>query len=533
MPPNHRGPLFQRLPLNGSLPLGLTFKLSNHSNKVEHPLDHEMASQGRFVLYPPRMRAWWKLALLTTAIGLVSPTYGVSDPLSWLWKSREIEGLPCSVHLLEQLFKSASLRTRFSQSSFLKFAAEMPPRFGLPPELVQRRYQALVDHPELAELMGGMELPATVGQGLSVSAAWGADYNFLPNYAHWQKVRENLPSLVDRMGRRLHLDPILEHQLFAADETSVSDSGWVIVSSQNGKEKIDSTIKITFFDYDTTPDGAWPRYYFESLLTEMKILHFRRPRELSDYEANLVLEGFFTLKSSLDYWGIFPSELETGYRFPEHEQVFDREYLWKQREISNDLLDHFGQPDVAQIFAKLQDLRKKIPQNAREMAELQRFNIPVGANPASKAQVFYGMTVLLSLRPIKTVVALSPRPGPPPGEVAFRPSWEIGFVAPGFEWLADAARAAGAEMDREKGILPGPLPDPEHDALREMYESLGLEVTVTYPYMMGLPNGCHIYRAPRDRFLRRIIAYQEKHPQYLTAAQLKVIREIKGGLHEE
>lgn len=467
---------------------------------------------------------------------LLMASLAQGKPWNWRWLfGKNIDGLPCSAEMLSELFKNASLQTRFSRKSFLKFTAEMPPRFGLPPELVSRRYQALLDHPELAELMGGFELPKAVAQDVTISGAWGADYNFLPNYAHWQKVRENLPALVDRMGKRLHLDPVLEHQLFAADETTVSDSGWVIVSSRNGQEKIDSTIKITYFDYETTPDGGWPRYYFYSMLPDAPMfLHFRRPRELSDFEANLVLEGYYALLSSLDYWGLFPSELETGYRFSEHENIFDRDYLRDHRLAMNDLLDHFGQPDIADYFQKVQALRQKVPQQAREMAELQRFNIPPGAHPASKAQVFYGMTVLLSLRPIKTVVALSPRPAPKSGLRAGGPSWEVAFVAPGFEEWADIARRVGEQMDLENGITVTPLPDPPHDSLKEMYESLGLEVVITYPYVKGLPNGAHLYRAPRDRFLRNIITYQETHSQFLTPAQLKTIRAIKEGLsHEE
>lgn len=467
---------------------------------------------------------------------LAAFAWGGSAQAGWDWKNPfGLKPLPCDRQMLLNLYAQAGFSKEVGQRTFLKWVTQMPERLGLPATLVANRYKLLASRVDLTDLMSGLEIKKGPGARVKVSGGWGNDYTFLPNLPHWHTVTENFGKLVVRLTQKRGLDPILAGQIFVADHTSIADSGWVMATTEKNSEISHASVKITYFDYDMSPDGPWPRYAFWSALGGPDFLMYRRPRQLDDFQSQLVLEGYYTLKSSLDWWGLFPAELQADYRFPEHEGIFTDEFLMRHRLHMEMVLDQFEGKNVGKEMAALSALRTQhVPQAAREMAELGRFNIPPGSDSSAKAQLFYGLAVLLTARPIKTVVALSPRPAPPEGQPAAKPTWEIGFVQPGWGWLADIARQVGDEMDRERGINQEVPPEPIRDPLRDSYEALGLEVVKTVPYSMGLPNGCHVMRSPTSRFLRKIIAYQLEHRDFLRPDQVATIKKILEGLpHEE
>jgi len=458
------------------------------------------------------------------------------DP-SHAWAGWPLPPLPCNVRILRALYKDSGL----SDSMFfwqMKLRARLgAERLGLPKEEIGRRYERLAANRELTSLMQGISLTAgKPDTRFSVSGGWGNDFVFVPILPHWRKVSSNFDRLSIRLANARGLDPILAGQLFISDHVSLPDSGWVIATTETGGESSFATVKVTFFDYDMTPDGPFPRFVFTSPIDpKYTMLFYQQPRHLSPYQAEAILEDHFHFDTSLSDWGLFPAEKQSGHRLVEH-AGFSGMYLDIHLGLMIDVLEAYGTPNVSAAVEKLMRFRNQfVDQPAREIAELGRFNIPPGSDPGAKTQIFYGLTVLLTDRPSKTVVAHSPRPPPRPGEKVNQPSFQVFQTGqgPAMRWLAEMARKTAEEWDRERGINQGPFDEPKRDPLRESYENLGLEVTHTETFMQGLPNGGHVMRCSRDRFLRRIIAYQLAHPETLLPAQRAKIQSVLETLNDD
>ncbi|MEZ4750481.1 MAG: hypothetical protein R3B54_07580 [Bdellovibrionota bacterium] len=418
----------------------------------------------------------------------------------------------------------------------------IPHYHGLNVDLVRKRYQLLNDHPEVVALMKGMNVPSgAANTSVRLSGGWGQDFLFVPSFPLWAAVHENLEPLTDRMGRELHLHPILVQQMFRGDHTSIPDSGWVIAEWKDEKGEVKrATVKITFFDREMTPDGPFPRFSFESPLVDYFWASYRLPRQLTPFQADVALEGYFSLKSSLDHWGALPLEALTNTLVPEHQaERYDLEknpdfagflgepFMLRHQIYMVNVIESFRTKDVTKHLKALHDFRTRhIPPGALEIAELGRFNIPEHAPPAVKAHLYYGLSVLLRTRPIRQLYLLAPKPVDPRGPGP-HPEYEVFHVAPGYGWLRDLVETVVREREAERGPREEPPGSPPLDPLKRMYTNLGFDTLGSPPYVFGLPNGANVMRNPTDRFLNRISDYQLKTPEHLSGEQQDYISKLK------
>lgn len=477
------------------------------------------------------MRYRFQIILLLFLV--CSPGYG--GILDWFRSG------PCPAALVQELYSSGQDQNFDSLRTFRRWVNRLPSYHGLTIDLVKRRYHRLNERPELVRLMKGMDVPSGEKneRPLRLSGGWGQDFLFVPSFPLWEAVHENFAPLVDRMGRHLHLHPILMQQMFRGDHTGIGDSGWVIVEWNDGNEIKRATVKITFYDREMTPDGPFPRFSFESALADYFWTTYRTPRNLTGFQADLALEGFFSLKSSLDHWGLLPLEGLTHELIPEHQAatydpqfagLFGDPFLLRHRIYMANVIDNFKTSDIQALLAHLHEFRERfIPQGALEVAELGRFNIPEGAPASVRAQLYYGLSLLLSSRKINTLYLLSPKPRDPSGH-RIGPDFEVFSVAPGWNWLAEIAEEVAAEQWRASGRnqpTPGP---PPADPLRRIYRGLGFDLVSSPDYVFGLPSGANIMRSPIERVLCRIGAYQLARPTHLLAEQTGHIQTIQEGL---
>ncbi|MCB0405298.1 MAG: hypothetical protein KDD51_10975 [Bdellovibrionales bacterium] len=449
---------------------------------------------------------------------------------------------PCPREMVEQLFAGGQSQNFETAGAFRRWINKLPGYHGLSIELVKRRYELLNSHPEVVALMKGMEVPAGVGNTtVQLSGGWGQDFLFVPSFPLWEAVHENLEPLIDRMGRELHLHPILVQQMFRGDHTSIPDSGWVIAEWKDDKgETKRATVKITFFDREMTPDGPFPRFSLESPLVNYFWASYRLPRQLSPFQAEVAAEGYFSLKSSLDYWGTLPLESLTNCLIPEHQAerynleqnpdyagLFSDPFLLRHQLYMVNVIEAFKTKEVTKHLQALYEFRnKRIPPGALEVAELGRFNIPEEAPRSIKAHLFYGLSVLLRTRPINQLYLLSPKPLDPRGPGP-HPEYEIFHVAPGYAWLRKAVEEVLREREAEHGPLPERPGSPPLDPLKRLYENLGFDTLGSPPYVFGLPNGAHVMHSPTNRFLSNIAEYQLTRSDYLSGEQAAVIRKLK------
>lgn len=447
-------------------------------------------------------------------------------------------GRKCSERIIDSLHAVGKLPP-ISRRQLLDWRNKLPRRLGLSPEDVAAREKALTNHPELLDLMTGFRLPQD--QPLVVTGGWAQDVLWAPTLNLWQAVDSNLEVLAARLQDKLHLHPLLTSQLFNADHMGIADSAWVLAQTAKGEEVKTASVKITYFDRTASPDGPWPRYSIESPLSSSSFLTFRRPASIPGEIADMAIEGSVFVRSSLDHWGLLPLETHTGFRIPEHsplnygpqyKDLFSDEFLLRHLIYMQQVLDAYGTRDVRKPLDFLWDLRDRtFPPGSLEVAEIQRFNIPPGASPASKAQLFYGLTVLLRQRPIRTAYIMAPRPDDP-ALADEKPEYEILFSQPGWEFLRRAAeevikkREMERRLNRPPQVVEAPA-TPKRDLLKEQYESLGFELIHVVPYTFGLPRGCNIMRAPVERLLSNLLAYQFAHTSHLTSEQLRYLQRVR------
>lgn len=449
----------------------------------------------------------------------------------WLGSEALAINSNCGERIIDALYEASELSQFATLAEFLHWRDQLPKGLGLNAALIESQESRL--SPELLSLMRGKEVPSgKLLRTSKVSGGWGQDYLWAPLIPHWNRVQGNFGPLVERMGTRLHLSPILRRQLFRSDVTTLPDSGWVLAESSVGQEPTTASVKITFFDREMSPDSVWPRYSLESPIESASYTLYRRAQARAWPYSEMLQSGHFTLKSSLDHWGLLPLEEHTGFRVDEHRpenyeakysQLFSDAFLLAHRDLMEYVLAGYSQPDIAERLALLMDFRKHmLPPAALEVAELGRFNIPPGSAPSSRVQLFYGVTVMLQQRPAKTLYLLAPRPHDPHRPANTFPQTEIMFVQPGYEWLREAVERVIAEENA--GLAE--YKEPEHDPLRGMYEALGFEVVKTYAHCFGTPNGCHVMRVSREKFLGALVKYQLENRQYLTKQQLQLLQII-------
>lgn len=445
----------------------------------------------------------------------------------------------CPKALTQELYDQGQGENFESLKVFRRWINRLPKYHGLSVDLLKTRYQKLNAQSELISLMKGMVVPSgRENVSLKLSGGWGQDFMFVPTFQLWESVNENFAPLVDRMGEKLHLDPILVQQLFRGDHISIPDSAWAIAESGEGSEVKRGSVKITYFDREMTSDGPWPRFSFESVFAPDSFTMYQVPNTISGFYADLALEGFFSLKSSLGHWGLLPLEAHTDKLVPEHDpktydpqyaELFSDPFLLRHQMFMTIVIEGFRKRDVKKRMEYLLDFRERnIPKEALEVAELQRFNIPPGLPPATKTQLFYATVVLLRQRPIKTVYLLAPKPFDP--NKPHDPRFQLFSVPPGWGWIKEAAKKANENLYPE---VPYEPEEAQNDPLREMYEKLGFEVLETLPYAFGLPNGGHIMRAPARRVIDRLVKFQWKHKQYLSESQKQVVQSIMSELESE
>ncbi|MCB0417601.1 MAG: hypothetical protein KDD39_08130 [Bdellovibrionales bacterium] len=452
---------------------------------------------------------------------------------------------PCPAEMVSQLYNAGQHQNFVSRGAFRRWVNRIPNYHGLSVELVKKRYDLLNAHPEVVALMKGMDVPSgDENSTVRLSGGWGQDFLFVPSFPLWIAVHENFEPLVDRMGRELHLHPILVQQMFRGDHTSIPDSGWVIVEWKDEKNEIRrATVKITFFDREMTPDGPFPRFSFESPLANYFWASYRLPRQLTPFQADVAAEGYFSLKSSLDYWGTLPLESLTNSLVPEHQAerydleknpnyagLFGDPFLLRHQLNMVNVIEAFNTKDVTKYLQHLHEFRTRhIPPGALEIAELGRFNIPENAPPAVKRHLYYGLSVLLRTRPINQLYLLSPKPLDPRGPGP-HPEYEVFHVAPGYGWLREAVEAVIREREAERGPRPVPAGEPPLDPLKHMYANLGFDTLGSPPYVFGLPNGANVMRSPTNRFLSNITDYQLRQPDHLSADQKAFVQKLREAL---
>lgn len=441
--------------------------------------------------------------------------------------------------MLNALF-DGGLKNHFQDpSAFRRWANQLPRLHGLNPKLVTERYAAINAHPELTELMKGLLVPSGKSDTeLWISGGWGQDFLFVPTFPLWRAVHQNIPTLIDRMGRKLELHPLLVQQLSRSDHTSVADSAWVVAESRRGSQMDRATVKITYFDREMTPDGPWPRYSIETFPYGEMFSTYRRPEGIPSDLADEALAGLYSVRTSLEHWGLLPLEDHTKLLVPEHQpgrygpefaKLFTDRFFFDHMLGMEFVIEGFQKRDVTTRLQQLLDFRARhFPPEALEIGELGRFNIPEGSPPATKAQLYYGLVVLLHQRPIKKLYLMAPRPSDPNRPPSSVPQMDVLFSLPGFEWLRKAAEEAAAELDATT-----PYQSTVALPLRHMYEGLGFTVHHTLEHVMGLPNGCDLMGGPRDRVMLRLIDYGLRHREFLTDAQSRRLEGIRPGLHDE
>lgn len=440
-----------------------------------------------------------------------------------------------------ELYRGGQSQNFRSYFKFREWLNRIPRRHGLSAELVKSRYEKMNREPQIVALLNGMKVPAGDGTGeLLLSGGWGQDFMFVPTFPLWQSVYANLDPLLDRMGEKLHLHPLLTQELFQSDFISLPDSAWAVTESGSGNEKTTASVKITYFDREMTPDGPWPRVTVSDAMAPDRFLLFRSPRDVPGHIAEEIATDYYRMNTSLAHWGLLPLENHTGYRLPEHlpssydpkyANLFSRQSMMRHLLEMGDVIDAFNTDTAGKKLGDLLEWRtQNFPPGSLEVAEIGRFNIPPGSGKAARAHLYYAASFLLMQRPIKSVCVLAPLPPDPNRPQNASPEYEVMFVTPGFEYLADLARAVSEEM-HPTVPYESPL---QHAGLRALYEKdFGFEVRATIPHVRGLPNGAHIMVNSRKDFVGRMVAYQKQHWDYFTAEQHRVIARIEEQLANE
>ncbi len=467
------------------------------------------------------------LIILTTLLAITP-----AADAGFLWKRSG-----CSARVVNDLYRLGQDNFFSSRRQFSGWVSNLTRLQGLDPNLIQSRYEFINEHPELIALMKGISVPSGQSESsVTLSGGWGQDFMFSPVFPLWEAMHDNLAPLIDRMGSKLSLSPVLSDQLFRGDHISVPDSGWVLAETRLGAKIIRASAKITYYDPYMTPDGPWPRYSLESPLSSSSLLLYRQLDARFGFDGDEVLAAPFYLKSSMDHWGVLPLEAHTERAIPEHDSkkysaqypgLFSDGFFFKHKIYMATVIEGYGKRDVASLLKMLLDFRRRnLPSEALEVAELGRFNNPAGSAPTARTQLYYGTSLLLSLRPIRSVYLLSPLPPDPNRPPEASPAWEVVFAAPGMEWLTQAAKQTSEERNP---TIPY-TPNVGRDLLRVGYEELGFKVLEMLPHVFGLPNGAYIMRASRDEFVGNMVRRQLEHPSHLTPDQLEIVKVIQSDI---
>lgn len=372
------------------------------------------------------MSARVPLFTLVLFLGLLGRAAG-AEPSWW----RQFFPKPqCPESIIETLYASGMNEFYSSRARFRRRIQALENQYGAEPFLLKVWFERIIQNPEIVALMRGLDVPREGKKNWRLSGGWGQDHLLVQAPHLWAKIRQNLPEIGQRYHERLKLDWDLIYELLSSDEISMGDSAWLLfhpTEVEPLKKTLEraASLKVTYFDFHSTPDGLFPRYVLEDLHHSWRRL-VRSPRELTAGEAFACEEGSLNLRSSLGEWGLLPLERERAegqllWLAPEHRierpdlvrryRAFSHEFRFYHSILMHQLLDETKtSAQRARTLSELMHFRGDfLPLQSLRVAEIGRFNIPPEAHVGGRAQLYFGFLVLMQVRPIEVVYVEAPK----------------------------------------------------------------------------------------------------------------------------